>query len=248
MHNYVFTQLLEIQKNEYLTILILFKIKQSELLIVYFCSKGITVSAIFVTFNLRCSMDDFILYFKMGLNHVLDFSAYDHILFLIVLAVVFVYNQWKKVLWLVTLFTIGHSITLALSAFGVLKIKTDLIEFLIPLTIFITGVLNLIIVNRPSKGKENINLLFALFFGLIHGLGFSNYFKMMVGQEEDKLFPLFAFALGIEAAQIIIVLGILTIGTFILLIKKITRKHWVSICSSIVILISIKMMFERVFW
>lgn len=194
-------------------------------------------------------MDDFILYFKMGLNHVLDFSAYDHILFLIVLAVIFVYNQWKKVLWLVTLFTIGHSITLALSAYSVLKIKTDLIEFLIPLTIFITGVLNLIIVNKISKGKENINLLFALFFGLIHGLGFSNYFKMMVGQEEeDKLFPLVEFALGIEVAQIIIVLGILTFGTFILSIKKITRKHWVSICSSIVILISIKMMFERIFW
>jgi hypothetical protein len=193
-------------------------------------------------------MDDFMLYFKMGLNHVLDFSAYDHILFLIVLAVIFVYNQWKKVLWLVTLFTIGHSITLALSAYEVLKIKTNLIEFLIPLTIFITGVFNIIIVNKTSKGKENLNLLFALFFGLIHGLGFSSYFKMMVGQEEYKLLPLVEFALGIEIAQIIIVLSILSIGTFILSIKKITRKHWVSVCSSLVILISIKMMFERVFW
>jgi hypothetical protein len=167
---------------------------------------------------------------------------------LIVLAVVFVYNQWKKVLWLVTLFTIGHSITLALSAYDVLKIKTDLVEFLIPLTIFITGVFNIIFVNKTSKGKENLNLLFALFFGLIHGLGFSSYFKMMVGQEEYKLLPLVEFALGIEIAQIIIVLSILSIGTFILSIKKITRKHWVSVCSSLVILISIKMMFERVFW
>ena len=194
------------------------------------------------------SMDDFTLYFKMGLHHVLDFSAYDHILFLIVLAVVFNFNQWKKVLWLVTLFTLGHSITLALSAFEIVRIQVDIIEFLIPLTIFITGLVNIITINKTPKENENINLLFALFFGLIHGLGFSNYFKMMVGREEDKLFPLVEFALGIEAAQIIIVLGVLSIGALILSIKKIKREYWILISSSIVILISIKMMFERIFW
>lgn len=194
------------------------------------------------------SMDDFTLYFKMGFHHVLDFSAYDHILFLIVLAVVFKFNQWKKVLWLVTLFTIGHSITLALSAFEIIKINVNVIEFLIPLTIFITGLVNIITIYKTSKRNENINLLFGLFFGLIHGLGFSNYFKMMVGREEDKLFPLIDFALGIEAAQIIIVLGILSIGALILSIKKIKREYWILINSSIVILISIKMMFERIFW
>jgi hypothetical protein len=193
-------------------------------------------------------MDDFFLYVKMGLSHVLDFSAYDHILFLVVLAVVFNYNQWKKVLWLVTLFTIGHSITLALSAYGILKIRVDIIEFLIPLTIFITGVINIISLKNTSKGKENINLIFALFFGLIHGLGFSNYFKMMIGQEESKLLPLIEFALGIELAQVIIVLGILIMGTIIQKLIKNSRKHWIIICSSIVILISIQMMFERVFW
>jgi hypothetical protein len=194
------------------------------------------------------SMDDFTLYFKMGLHHVLDFSAYDHILFLIVLVVVFNFNQWKKVLWLVTLFTLGHSITLALSAFEIVRIQVDIIEFLIPLTIFITGLVNIITINKTPKENENINLLFALFFGLIHGLGFSNYFKMMVGREEDKLFPLVEFALGIEAAQIIIVLGVLSIGALILSIKKIKREYWILINSSIVILISIKMMFERIFW
>ena len=193
-------------------------------------------------------MDDFILYFKMGLNHVLDFTAYDHILFLIVLAVVFSFNQWKKVLWLVTLFTIGHSITLALSAYGILKIRMDLIEFLIPLTIFITGVINVLTAKKTSSNKENTNLIFALFFGLIHGLGFSNYFKMMIGKEEDKLFPLLEFALGIEAAQIIIVLGILFIGTFLQNFFKVTRRDWVLVCSSIVIGFSIQMMIDRVFW
>ena len=193
-------------------------------------------------------MNDFILYFKMGLTHVLDFAAYDHILFLIVLAVVFNFNQIKKVLWLVTLFTIGHSATLALSAYGILKIDINLIEFLIPLTIFITGVFNVLTAKKSSTGKENINLLFAALFGLIHGLGFSNYFKMMVGKEEDKLFPLIEFALGIEIAQVIIVLAILLLGALILSIKKIKKQYWVIACSSIVILISIKMMIERVFW
>lgn len=188
------------------------------------------------------------LYFKMGLNHVLDFSAIDHILFLIVLAVVFSFKQWKKVLWLVTLFTLGHSFSLALAAFGVLEISVDLIEFLIPLTIFITGVINLFTAKKTSKGKENINLLFALFFGLIHGLGFSNYFKMMIGQEEDKVLPLLEFALGIEAAQVIIVLAILSLGFFFQNIFNVNRRDWILVFSSIVIGFSIQMMMDRVFW
>lgn len=193
-------------------------------------------------------MDEFLLYFTMGLNHVLDFSAYDHILFLIVLAVVFSFNQWKKVLWLVTLFTIGHSLTLALSAYGILKINMNLIEFLIPLTIFITGVVNVFTAKKSSAGKQSVNLTFALFFGLIHGLGFSNYFKLMVGKEENKLVPLLEFALGIEAAQIIIVLGILIIGTLLQNFFRVTRRDWILVTSSIVIGFAIQMMLDRVFW
>lgn len=193
-------------------------------------------------------MEDFVLYFKMGLNHVLDFSAYDHILFLIVLAVVFNNFQWRKVIWLVTLFTIGHSITLALSAYEILKIKVDIIEFLIPLTIFITGIINIINSKKESKKKVDINLLLALLFGLIHGLGFSNYFRMMVGKEEDKLFPLVEFALGIELAQVIIVIGILIIGMLLKNFLRVDRRDWVLVCSSIVIGFSIQMMIDRVFW
>ena len=193
-------------------------------------------------------MDDIILYFKMGLNHVLDFSAYDHILFLIVLAVVYNLNQWKKLLWLITLFTIGHSVTLALSAYGVLNVRIDIVEFLIPVTIFITGLVNVVRVGKSSTGKENINLILALFFGLIHGLGFSNYFRMMIGKEEDKLFPLLEFALGIEASQVIIVLGILVIGAALQNFFKITRRDWVLVTSSIVIGFVIPMMIERIFW
>jgi hydrogenase/urease accessory protein HupE len=193
-------------------------------------------------------MNDFILYLKMGLNHVLDLSAYDHILFLIVLAVVFSFYQIKKVLWLVTLFTIGHSITLALSAYEVVSINMDLIEFLIPLTIFITGFVNIINSNKTSTKKDNTNLFFALFFGLIHGLGFSNYFKMMIGKEENKLYPLIEFALGIEVAQIIIVFGILIIGAILQNHLRVSKKDWILVCSSIVIGFAIQMMLERMFW
>ncbi|TCI94235.1 HupE/UreJ family protein [Tenacibaculum sp. M341] len=193
-------------------------------------------------------MTDFVLYFKAGLFHVLDIRAYDHILFLIVLAVVYEFKQWKKVLWLVTLFTIGHSITLALAAYGILKINPKLIEFLIPLTIFITGLMNILTARKASVGKENQNLFFALFFGLIHGLGFSNYFKGMIGRHEDKLIPLLEFALGVEAAQLIIVLLILIVGTLTQSIFGVNRRDWILVASAIVIGFAAQMMVNRVFW
>ena len=184
----------------------------------------------------------------MGLNHVLDFNAYDHILFLIVLAVVFSFNQFKKIVWLVTLFTIGHSTTLALAAFGILSINMKLVEFLIPVTIFITGTVNIFTAKQAVGGKQNINLILALLFGLIHGLGFSNYFKMMIGRGEDKILPLLEFSLGIEAAQIIIVVGILLIGAILHNFLKVNKRDWVLVCSSIVIGFAIQMMLNRIFW
>ncbi|ARV16901.1 HupE/UreJ family protein [Polaribacter sp. SA4-12] len=197
-------------------------------------------------------MNDFILYFKMGLNHVLDFSAYDHILFLIVLAVVFSFNQFKKVLWLVTLFTIGHTLTLFLSAYDLLfemnKKNTEIVEFLIPFTIFVTGVVNVFTAKKSSAGKQNTNLVFAVFFGLIHGLGFSSYISRLVSGDDNKLLILSEFALGIEAAQIIIVLGILVIGTLLQNFINVTKRDWILVCSSIVVGFSIQMMLNRVFW
>lgn len=193
-------------------------------------------------------MNDFIFYFKIGLYHVLDYKAYDHILFLIVLAVVYQFKQWPKVLWLITLFTIGHSITLALSVFGILNIDSNLVEFLIPLTIFITGTINVLTAKKASVGKENQNLFFALFFGLVHGLGFSNYFKMMIGKNEGTILPLLEFALGVEAAQIIIVFGILIIGFLLQSVLGVNRRDWILITSSIVIGVAVQMMFNRVFW
>lgn len=188
----------------------------------------------------------------MGLNHVLDFSAYDHILFLIVLAVVFSFNQFKKVIWLVTLFTIGHTLTLFLSAYGLLfemnKKNIEIVEFLIPFTIFFTGVVNVFTAKKSSAGKQNTNLIFAVVFGLIHGLGFSNYITRLVSGDDNKLLILSEFALGIEAAQIIIVIGILIIGTLLQNFFRVTKRDWILVCSSIVIGFSLQMMLDRVFW
>ncbi|MDP4703917.1 MAG: HupE/UreJ family protein, partial [Polaribacter sp.] len=141
-----------------------------------------------------------------------------------------------------------HSISLTLAAFEIINIKVEIIEFLIPGTIFITGVTNIFNAKKTSKTKNSINLIFALFFGLIHGLGFSNYFRAMIGKEDDKLIPLVEFALGIEAAQVIIVLLIVSLGYILQNVAKVAKRDWILVTSSIVVGFSIQMMLDRVFW
>ena len=193
-------------------------------------------------------MDSFILFLKLGLFHVLDRSAYDHILFLIVLSIVYTLYDSKKVIWLITLFTIGHTLSLSLAAYKIITVDNRIVEFLIPITILITALTNIVTVKEKQKKSTNINLVFAFFFGLIHGLGFSSYFKMIVEETEAKLLPLLEFALGIELAQIIIVLGILSVAYFVLKILKISRRDWIVVLSSIVIGIVIPMLAARKFW
>lgn len=192
-------------------------------------------------------MEDFQWYFKLGLDHVLDWKAYDHVLFLIVLTIFYGFKDWKKVLGLVTFFTLGHTLTLALSAYNLLYIEMDLIEFLIPLTILFTALFNIIFVNKSSN-YLNIIFLLAFLFGLIHGLGFSSYFKILVDDFENKLFPLIEFAIGIEIAQIIITVFILILNYLILNILKKQKRDWIIVVSSIVTGIVIPMLIERKFW
>jgi hypothetical protein len=193
-------------------------------------------------------MEDFILFLKLAFDHVLDWKAYDHILFFIVLAVVYNFNDWKKVLWLITLFTIGHTTTLGLATYNITNIKVEVIEFLILLTIFITALTNLLIVSKKDSQKMNLNLFFAFFFGLIHGLGLSGFLKMILDDSDDKLLPLFEFAFGVELAQIAVVLCILVLGYIAQKSLKISKRDWVLVLSSIVIGIVIPMLFERKFW
>lgn len=194
-------------------------------------------------------MDNFVFFFNEGLFHVLDWNAYDHILFLIALVVVYDFKDWKKILWLITLFTLGHTLSLILAAYNVVRVNSDLIEFLIPLSIFITALVNIILSRGNTKNtKTNINLIFALFFGLIHGLGFSTYFRMIIGSQEDKLLPLLEFALGVEGAQIIVVFFILLFGFVFQNIFRFSKKEWVLMISSIVIGVVLPILRDSVFW
>jgi hypothetical protein len=194
-------------------------------------------------------MDNFMFFLKEGLFHVLDWNAYDHVLFLIVLTVVYDFKNWKKILWLITLFTIGHTLSLILSAYKIVSISQNWIEFLIPVTIIITALVNVFFAKNATKlAKTNTNLFFALFFGLIHGLGFSGYFKILIGSSTQKLIPLLEFALGIEIAQLIVVLAILIIGLIFQTVFRFPKRDWILIISSIVIGLVLPMLKAAIFW
>lgn len=182
-------------------------------------------------------------YIKLGLNHVLDFSAYDHILFLAALALPFTFKNWKKVVVLATVFTIAHCLSLALSTYDVLIMNVELIEFLIPVTIIITAIFNFFYMNARAEDKSLLlHILATTFFGLIHGFGFSNYFRMLVAEEDDKLFPLLGFATGIEISQMLIVLSVLMLACIVLSLLKIKQLHFVVISSILIILVTIPML------
>ncbi|MCF4100392.1 HupE/UreJ family protein [Gillisia sp. M10.2A] len=181
-------------------------------------------------------MSQFWLYYKLGLEHVLDWLAYDHILFLIALVVSYSFSSWKRVLWLVTIFTIGHTLALFLSVYQIVIVKSKWVELLIPVTILITALFNILTAKRKEHHK-NIAILYftTAFFGIIHGLGFSTYFKMIAANSSAKFFPLLEFALGIESAQIIIVLSVLILAFICQEIFKISRRDWILVVSAIVI-------------
>lgn len=191
-------------------------------------------------------MDQFWFYLKLGLTHVLDLKAYDHILFLIVLTVPYVFKDWKRVLWLVTVFTIGHTLSLFLSVYNVVSINSYVVEFLIPITILIAAIFNVFTAGKGGN-SEKLSLLFfvTLFFGIIHGLGFSTYFRQMISSSEGKLLPLLEFAFGIEIAQVIIVFLVLIISFIVQMFFRFNKKDWITIISSIVIGLVIPML-ERI--
>jgi len=194
-------------------------------------------------------MDSLIFFLKEGLFHVLDWNAYDHVLFLVALAVVYDFKNWKKLIWLISLFTIGHTLSLILAAYKIVSVDTKWIEFLIPVTIIITAVVNILYVKNTTKQlKTNTNLVFALFFGLIHGLGFSGYFKMIIGTSESKFLPLLEFALGVEIAQIIVVLIILILGFIFQTLFRFSKRDYILIISSIVIGIVLPILKATIFW
>lgn len=188
-------------------------------------------------------MQEFWFYIKLGFNHVLDLGAYDHILFLSALAIPFTFKNWKHVVILATIFTIAHCTSLALSAFEVMTVDVGLIEFLIPVTILLTALYNLTYVfgNSQTSGRY-VHVLATAFFGLVHGFGFSNYFKMLMAEQEDKVLPLLGFATGIEFSQVAIILIILGVAFVVLDLLKVKRKLFIGIASILVIAITIPLL------
>ena len=195
-------------------------------------------------------MSEFWIYFNTGLRHVLDINAYDHVLFLIALTIPYAFKDWQRVLLLVTLFTVGHTMALLLSVYGFVQIKVNLVEFLIPITILITAVFHLFTAGKNSK-KESISFIavVTLFFGIIHGLGFSNYFNTILpGNASAKLMPLLEFALGIETAQVIVVLIVLILSYIVQTIFRFSKRDWTLVMSAFVIGVVIPMVIESEIW
>jgi hypothetical protein len=193
-------------------------------------------------------MSSFQLYFRLGLEHILDIHGYDHILFVLALCAVFIPRDWRKVVILVTAFTIGHSLTLALATFKVIQVNSDVIEFLIPVTIAITAFIT-ILRPKPASGKGlSINYFFALFFGLIHGLGFSIYLRSLLGKEASIWQPLLAFNLGLELGQLIIVAVFLLATSILVGIAGVSRKEWTLVIASMVFGVALMLMLEAKYW
>lgn len=188
-------------------------------------------------------LDIFSLYFELGWQHILDLGGYDHILFVTALCGIYTLNNWKKVLVLVTAFTIGHSIALALSVLNVIRINSDLIEFLIPLSIVVTALGNIL---GGQQEHRSFKYAVAAFFGLIHGTGFSNYLRSLLGGESDLLVPLFGFNVGLEFGQVIIVLVVLLVAQLAIKYFKVSRRDWNMFLSSAIFGIALIMCIERI--
>ena len=196
---------------------------------------------------------------EMGLKHIADIAAYDHILFIVALCAIYRIKEWKRVAILVTAFTVGHSVTLALAALDVITFPEDLIELLIPVTIVLTCLYNIFSkTNQPKASKITpekvayltrqlmVNYVFAFFFGLIHGMGFSNFFKAIADADENFIWMLFSFNVGLEIGQLIIVAIILAMAYIVLDILKISQRTWTIVISSAVGLMALQLIYGLV--
>jgi hypothetical protein len=189
-------------------------------------------------------MSDFVFYFSLGWHHIISADALDHQLFILALASVFTFKNLKQVLILVTAFTIGHSLTLALSVLDVIRFSSKWVEFLIPCTIFLTAINNLVQIDKADRSAR-INYYLALGFGLIHGMGFANAIRIMLAKDQSIGLGLFGFNVGLEAGQIFVVAIILILAHLFLTYLKIRRRDWVFFLSSGVFALAVKMAVER---
>ena len=183
-------------------------------------------------------MDTFLFYLKVGINHILDINAYDHLLFLSSITLPYTFKRYYSLFWIVTFFTIGHTFSLFISTYGIYNPDLNIIEFLIPVTIIISALTNLFFLKSTQK-ISYLTILIALFFGLIHGFGFANFFNQITFNDGVDLVALIGFSFGVETAQILIATSILILNSILFLINPGFRKNYVRLISIIVCLLTI---------
>ncbi|MBG9377582.1 HupE/UreJ family protein [Panacibacter sp. DH6] len=191
-------------------------------------------------------MSDFSMFFPMGIEHITDLNGIDHILFIAALCLRYVISDWKKLLILVTAFTIGHSITLALSALNIIEVPQAITEFFIAVTIVITACSNCFVKDFSFTGKYPVIYFFALFFGLIHGLGFSTLLKSMLGKDQSIVVQLLAFNLGLEVGQLLIVTCILLFSFLLVNMLSVNRKYYLLFVSGGIAALALEMALQRI--
>ncbi len=189
-------------------------------------------------------MSEFGLYFKTGWEHILSAGALDHILFIAALSAIYLLRNWKQVLILVTAFTLGHSLTLVLSVYDWMRFSTRWVEFLIPCTIIATGLLNFRVRDYQERTLR-FNYLLALFFGLIHGMGFANTIRFMLAGQQNIGWPLLSFNLGLEAGQLVLVTFLLLLGWAVVEKLRVSRNWWAGVISVTAVLAASLMLPER---
>lgn len=177
-----------------------------------------------------------------GFRHITDLEGYDHMLYLTAMSASYFIRDWKKVFLLATAFTLGHSLTLALAAFQLIRFSSDLIELLIPITIVLTALSNLTFMRNSRMGfKYAVNA----FFGLIHGMGFSSYFRMMFGDQDNWVVQLLAFNIGVELGQLLIVTVFLVLAVLFTNVLKVKAERWTAIVSAIAIVIASWLIYNK---
>ncbi|QBZ96921.1 HupE/UreJ family protein [Flavobacterium sangjuense] len=195
-------------------------------------------------------MSDFWIYFSMGLKHMWNIHAYIDVLFLLVLTVPYEFKSWKRILILVSLFTAGHTLALMLSVFNVITIKVNIVSFIIPIIILIAALYNILSSGKFGK-KDSITFIAIVtsLFGLIHGLGFANYFNSHIsGKPTDKLLPLFESSLGFGVSQIIVILVALLLAYVVQTLLKLSKRDWILIVSAFVAGVVIPMIIRSEIW
>jgi hypothetical protein len=185
----------------------------------------------------------FLVYLRLGFEHIADVNGYDHLLFLAALCAVYTVSAWKQVLWLVTAFTAGHTLTLALATLGLIPVNTAWVEFLIPVTILATAVLNIVGRSVPSDRTRPVKYGLTLGFGLVHGLGFSSFLRTLLGSEESIVFPLLAFNLGLELGQMAILAVLLFLAA--LVTRWLDLREWNLVLSGAAAGVALTMILER---